>query len=182
MDNGDFSAVPIHRQRHWHWGFAYGFSSMSFALSAVLRLLVWIEYLHDSFTVIDWHLWLNEPKNIPELSFDGFGLHGRDVLLCEVTASGATSSAADAFRRRAWRQPSAIFFVPIKIGYSVRALWLHTCLMLPCVRSVHLHIKRFSRPGSSKSFTKGKRTELTNIRNYDERNRTFQAGYQVISW
>ena len=35
------------------------------------------------------------------ISFDDFGLRGRDVLLCEVTASGATSSAADAFRRRA---------------------------------------------------------------------------------
>ena len=74
-----------------------------------LWLLVCIEDLHVSFSVIGWHLWLKEPKNILELSFDGFGLHGRDVLLCEVTASGATSSAADAFRRRAWRQPSTIF-------------------------------------------------------------------------
>ena len=106
MDNGDFSAAPIHRQRQWHRGSACGFSSISFASSAVFGLLVWIAYLLGSFTVIGWHLWLNEPKNISELSFDGFGLHGRDVLLCEVTASRATSSAADAFRRRAWRQRS----------------------------------------------------------------------------
>lgn len=60
-------------------------------------------------TVIGWRLRLNGSNRFIGICDVNFGLHGRDVLLCEVTASGATSSAADAFRRRAWRQPSTIF-------------------------------------------------------------------------
>mgnify|MGYP007039316647 CR=1 FL=1 len=41
---------------------------MSFALSAVLGLLVLIENLPGSFTVVDWHLRLNEQKSLKTLA------------------------------------------------------------------------------------------------------------------
>lgn len=54
-----------------------------------------------------------------------------------------------AFGWRAWRKPSTNFLVPPKLGYSVRTLRPHTCLILPCIRSGYLHVKRSSRPRSS---------------------------------
>lgn len=66
-----------------------------------------------------------------------------------------------AFGWRAWRKPSANFLVPPKLGYSVRTLRPHTCLILPCVRSGHLHVKRYSRPRSSKELHKREKYQIS---------------------
>lgn len=75
-------------------------------------------------------------------------------IRAKVLRTGETPSDTNAFVRRVWRQPSANFLVPQKLGYSVRTLWTHTCLILPLVRSGCLHEKRFSRPRSSKELYK----------------------------
>lgn len=56
-------------------------------------------------------------------------------IRAKVLRTGETPSDAYAFVRRAWRQPSTNFLVSQKLGYSVYALWTHTCLILPLVRS-----------------------------------------------
>jgi len=68
-----------------------------------------------------------------------------------------------AFGWRAWRKPSANFLVPPKLGYSVRTLRPHACLILPCVRSGYLHVKRFTRPRSSKELHKREKYQISPI-------------------
>jgi len=64
------------------------------------------------------------------------------------------SSVTDVFGWRAWRQPSTNFLVPPKLGYSVRTLRPHTCLILPFVHNRISHEKRFSQPRGSKELHK----------------------------
>ena len=59
----------------------------------------------------------------------------RRFIRAKVLWTGETLSDANAFVRRAWRQPSTNFLVSQKLGYSVCALWTHTCLILLLVRS-----------------------------------------------
>ena len=84
---------------------------------------------------------------------------GANRFLCKDTVDGRNTKYRYAFVRRAWRKPSTNFLVPQKLGYSVCALWTHTCLILPLAHRVELARKRFALPRSSKSYTKGKRIE-----------------------
>ena len=68
-----------------------------------------------------------------------------------------------AFGWRAWRKPSANFLVPPKLGYSVRTLRPHACLILPCVRSGCLHVKTiFPTKKLKRVSQKGKVSDFTN--------------------
>ena len=83
-----------------------------------------------------------------------------------------------AFGWRAWRKPSTNFLVPPKLGYSVRTLRPHTCLILPCVRSDNLHVKRYSRPRSSKELHKREKYQIyqfLNTGNYAEKKNDYRA-------
>jgi len=76
---------------------------------------------------------------------DYFALRFRvgEVFRCEVTASGSNVKWRCAFRW--WLRPWASTFLScLKNGYPGRSHRLHSCLMLPRVRSGHLHEKRFS--------------------------------------
>ena len=68
-----------------------------------------------------------------------------------------------AFGWRAWQKPSANFLIPPKLGYSVRTLRPHACLILPCVRSGCLHVKTiFPTKKLKRVSQKGKVSDFTN--------------------
>ena len=106
------------------------------------------------------------PKNVRRMWLDNHLslVVGSRFLRAKLLRTGRTSSVAGAFGRRAWRQPSANFPVPPKFGYSVRALWSHTCLISLYVRSPACTKNGFPDHEAQRSFTRGKRIETSKLK------------------
>jgi len=88
-----------------------------------LGLLVWIEDLPGSFTVIGWHLWLNEPKKIPEYPLTTLGFVVGMFYCAKLLRPGQRQVPLTLSVGGLDGSLPQLFFVPIKIGYSVRTLW-----------------------------------------------------------
>ena len=100
------------------------------------------------------------------------------VYRAKVLRTGEMSSGTGVFGWRAWRQPSTNFLVPPKLGYSVRTLRPHTCLILPFVHNRISHEKRFSRLRGSKGFTRGKRIDTQKRNDYACKKNDNRARYE----
>ena len=86
----------------------------------------------------------------------------------KLLRTGEMSSTAMGFRLEGLTEAFHKFSRPSKIGVFVRTLRPHACLILPCVRSACLHVKRPSRPRSSMELHKREKHQISQLLKHKE--------------